>query len=77
MPKKTKHEKLRTLGDLKELLNDLTEQELNQEIIFGLVDDSLEDSWTISGIRVLTKGEMRAPERFPSFIIPGRLILYP
>lgn len=68
--------KLRTLMDLKKVLNSLPDETLQQNIIFGLVDDTLEDSWTIGGIRPITEEEAE-DEDLPQHIIPGKLILHP
>lgn len=67
----------RSLKDLRDYLNHLDEKTLKQPIIFGLVDDTLEDAWEIKGARPLDARELILDELNSQLLKVGRIILYP
>lgn len=69
----------KSLKDLRDYLNHLDEKTLKQPIIFGLVDDTLEDAWEIKGGRPLVNSDLgHALSEFDERLLKiGRIILYP
>lgn len=72
------HQDIRTLKDLKDILNNASEEDLQKPLYFGLVDDDLEDSWEVTGIREINDGDVLEPEdMMPEGMVTGSIILYP
>lgn len=66
---------LNNLRQLRDYLNCMSEEVLEQPIIFGLTNDTLQDSWEVEAIRPLVNADMEFNEI--DFLKEGRLIMQP